>query len=98
MSVPFGRRSFRVGPWHYCARCGTRRHISQMQWQRGLLLCKDTPENCFDTGNDGFPLVGQREAYIASVFTNPSQELMPDPKLTDSISIEASMEEDLIVV
>lgn len=91
-----GRRSFHENPWHYCARCGTRRHISQLRWQRGLLLCFDTPENCYDTGNDGYPLVGQREIAITSVFLNPSEELMPDPKLTDTTQIEASMEEDLI--
>ena len=91
-----GRRSFRVGPWHFCSRCGTRRHISEMVWQRGLLLCVNTPENCYDYGNDGFPLPGQREMVIAAAFEQPTQELMPDPKLTDSVEIQMSMEEDLI--
>lgn len=94
--APIGRRSWHVGPWHYCARCGTRRHIKDMQWQRGLLLCVNTPENCYDTGNDGYPLVGQREAAISLVFTEPSQELMPDPKLTDVGEIEASMDDSII--
>lgn len=88
-----GKRSYLSGPYHICCRCGTRFHISDMEWQRGLLLCR---QYCYDTGNDGFPLTGQREMYIAGVFENPSQELMPDPKLTDTNEIESSMEEDLI--
>lgn len=91
-----GRRSFLQGPYHICSRCGSRYHISQMKWQRGLLLCFNTKENCYDTGNDGYPLTGQREAAIAQVFEVPTTELMPDPKLTDSGEISASMEEDLI--
>ena len=91
-----GRRSYLQGPYHFCSRCGTRYHISQLEWQRGLLLCKDTAENCYDTGNDGYPLIGEREMAIAAVFEIPTQELMPDPKLTDINEIEASMEEDII--
>lgn len=67
-----------------------------MAWQRGLLLCRNTPENCYDYGNAGFPLQGQREAAIAAVFEMPTLELMPDPKLTDAVEIQMSMEEDLI--
>lgn len=67
-----------------------------MNWQRGLLLCVNTPENCYDTGNDGYPLTGQREMAIAAAFEQPTQELMPDPKLTDDNEIETSMAEDLI--
>lgn len=91
-----GRRSFHVGPYHYCARCGSRYHIADLEWQRGLLICRGTKENCYDTGNDGYPLVGQREMAITAIFLNPSEELMPDPKLTDTTIIEASMDEDLI--
>ena len=91
-----GRRSVRLGPWHFCSRCGTRRHIADMIWQRGLFLCHNTPENCYDYGNDGYPLQGQRELAIAAVFEMPTLELMPDPRLTDSIEIQMSMEEDLI--
>lgn len=88
-----GKRSYLVGPYHNCARCGTRFHISDLEWQRGLLLCQ---QFCIDKGNDGFPLVGQREMAISQAFENPSQELMPDPKLTNTNEIEVSMEDDLI--
>ncbi len=87
-----GKRSKLVGPWHYCARCTKKVHISDMQWQRGLLL---GPE-CVDYGNDGFPLIGQREAAIVATFDIPTTELMPDPKLTDTSEISSSMDEDLI--
>jgi hypothetical protein len=75
-----GRRSFKDGPWHYCARCGSRVHISELEWQRGVLVCKTF--DCQDTGVN--PLVGQREAEIAEQFERPTQELMPDPKLTEA--------------
>lgn len=94
--APKGKRSFHDEPWHFCSRCGTRYHLSQLEWQRGLLLCRGTPENCYDTGNDGYPLIGQREMAITAVFEVPTQELMPWPKLTDPNEIEGSMEEDLI--
>lgn len=87
-----GPRSYRDGPWHYCSRCTKKTHISEMIWQRGLLL---GPE-CVDYGNDGFPLIGQREAAIAAVFEQPTTELMPVPKLTDSSEISSSMDEELI--
>jgi hypothetical protein len=61
-----------------------------MEWQRGLLLCR---QYCFDTAKSGRPLIGQTEAAIAQVFTNPSTELMPDPKLTDPDQIQSSMED-----
>lgn len=87
-----GKRSVLVGPWHICSRCGFRFHIADMQWQRGLLLCT---QYCFDTAESGRPLVGQTEAAIAQVFTNPSKELMPDPKLTDPEQILASIEDTI---
>jgi hypothetical protein len=89
-----GKRSYRFGPWHYCARCEDKTHISEMEWQRGLLLCL---AKCFDRGNDGFPLTGQREAAISSYLSRQENELMPDPKLTDINAIESSMADDLIV-
>ena len=61
-----------------------------MGWQRGLLLCY---QYCYDTAKSGRPLIGQTEAAIAQVFTNPSNELMPDPKLTDPDQIQSSMED-----
>ena len=87
-----GKRSKLVGPWHYCARCVYKTHISEMSWQRGLLLCPD----CVDYGNNGVPLIGQREAMIQAVFDVPTMELEPDPKLTDSSQIDTGMDEELI--
>lgn len=89
--MPFkGKRSRLEGPWHICSRCGFKFHIFEMEWQRGLLLCT---QYCFDTAKSGRPLVGQTEAAIAQVFTNPSQELMPDPKLTDPDQITTSFDD-----
>jgi len=86
-----GKRSFLQGPYHYCARCGTRVHISEMQWQRGLLLCKT--KDCVDTGE--LPLIGQREAAIAHALEVPTEELMPDPKLTQPAESGASVDDDI---
>ena len=88
-----GHRSFHEGPWHFCSRCYDKTHISELRWQRGLLL----DAKCYDTGNDGYPLIGQREAAIASYLSHQTSELIPDPKLTDTTQIEGSMDEDLIV-
>jgi len=87
-----GKRSYLTGPWHYCNRCLFKWHIAEMSWQRGLLLCPW----CFDYGNDGVPLTGQRETMIQAVFEIPSEELMPDPRLTDINEIESTMDEGLI--
>ena len=87
-----GKRSYLVGPWHYCSRCVHKTHISDMTWQRGLLLCPD----CVDYGNDGVPLIGQREQMIAAAFELPSTELQPDPKLTDTSQISSSISDELI--
>ena len=73
-----GIRSFHFGPYYYCGRCGTRRHISEAEWQRGVLVCKS--KDCQDTGVN--PFVGDREAQIAASFEVPTRELYPDPKLT----------------
>jgi len=76
--APRGKRSWHCGPYHDCARCDVRYHLSEMAWQRGLLLCLAT---CFDYGTN--PLVGQRELDIIRAFETPTRELQPDPKLTD---------------
>lgn len=86
-----GRRSKLDNPWHYCARCGTKTHIKEMVWQRGLLLC--TTKDCVDTGE--YPLVGQREAAIAHALEVPTQELMPDPKLTEPQTAGSSVDDDI---
>lgn len=87
-----GKRSYLIGPWHYCARCSEKYHISELEWQRGLLLCP----RCIDYGNDGVPLIGQREAIISAVFEQPTTEMEPDPKLTDPSDIESSIDDGII--
>ncbi len=74
-----GRRTFLVGPWHYCARCGSRVKISEMAWQRGVLVCKTF--DCQDYGVA--PFIGQREEIITNILDPNAlqQELQPDPKL-----------------
>jgi hypothetical protein len=86
-----GSRSYLQGPYHFCARCGSRVHISEMQWQRGLLLC--TKWGCVDTGT--YPLTGEREAAIAHALEVPTQELMPDPKLISPQESGSSLEDDI---
>jgi len=78
-----GRRSYHENAYHYCARCGSRVFIADLEWQFGLLVCKTF--DCIDHGGMGLPLIGQREAYIAHVLENlPNErELMPDQKLTE---------------
>lgn len=77
MAVPKGIRSWHYGPYHYCGRCDDRTHISEMTWQRGVLLCPI----CVDYGE--YPLIGERQVAIEKAFEVPSRELEPDPKLTD---------------
>lgn len=92
-----GWRSVLTGPCHYCARCGSRVPISDMVWQYGLLLCQKW--DCVDKGNDGLPLIGQREMVVAQALENVSinsNELMPNPKLTDISSSSTTEELDII--
>ena len=77
--APIGYRSVFEGPWHFCARCCEKTHISEMEWQRGLLLCKR--RNCIDTGE--LALVGSRDMAIAKAIEVPTHELEPDPKLVN---------------
>lgn len=94
-SAYIGRRSVMVGPWHYCARCGSRVHIAEMIWQFGILVCKTW--DCQDYGNKGVPLIGQREAGVARAVAavGEGHELMPDPKLIEP-SESGDIEEELI--
>jgi hypothetical protein len=73
MSVAGIRRSFLIGPWHYCARCDRKTHISDMKWQRGLLLCE---RYCVDK-----ELLGERDVKIAAVLGDGKEELVPVEKL-----------------
>jgi|SRR5579859_935801 len=95
-----GKRSYLEEPYHFCARCGTRYHLSQLKWQRGLLICFDTKENCFDTSDVGLPLTGDREMAVTralqAAYDTGNQEMIPWSKLTDTEEIQASMDEDLI--
>jgi hypothetical protein len=77
--MPYGKRSFNVGPWHYCARCDEKTHIAEMVWQRGKLLC---PE-CLDVGT--LPLQGQRDMVIQQVLTDGQKELEPNIKLREPL-------------
>lgn len=70
-----GLRSVLTEEYHYCSRCGSRRPISELEWQRGLLLCKRY--NCIDA----HPLIGEREAAVAHAIEVPTNELMPNEKL-----------------
>lgn len=86
-SVAFqGPRSKLSGPYHLCGRCDDRTHLSEMKWQRGVLVCNE----CFDTGI--FPLPGQREAAVANALddSSSSDELMPNPKLVEPQEQSAS--------
>jgi len=87
-----GQRSYLENPYHFCARCGSRVHIQDMQWQRGLLLCKKW--DCIDYGTN--PLIGQREAAIAHALEVPTQELEPDPKLITPTESGSSVDDDII--
>jgi len=89
-----GMRNFHVDAYHYCARCGSRVKISDLTWQRGLLVCKKW--DCYDTGNHGFPLIGQREADIAAILDVPSHELQPDDKLTSPSSGGSGGNDDIV--
>lgn len=70
------RHTWNKGAWAFCARCGFRNPISEMQWQRGKLL----DARCFDA----FPLIGQVDKGIADALSIIvlSPDLQPDPKLT----------------
>lgn len=69
------RHTYLTGAWHLCSRCDNREKVSEMKWQRGLLLC----DECYDTGV--FPLVGEREPAIALVLSDGREELAPVDKL-----------------
>ena len=73
--MAYGRRKTNFDPAHYCARCGRKYYMSELEWQRGKLLCRDT---CTDK-----LLVGDREAEIALVLGDGKEELAPDPKLRE---------------
>lgn len=73
--MTYGRRCTDFIPWHYCARCDRKKLMTELEWQRGKLLCK---EDCIDK-----LLVGDREAQINQVLSDGQVELAPDPKLQE---------------
>jgi hypothetical protein len=89
-----GDRSFHQVEYHYCSRCGSRVKISEMVWQRGLLLCKKW--DCVDYGNHGNYLVGQRESNIAQVLEIPTHELEPNEKLITPLESGSNTDDDII--
>lgn len=74
-----GMRNWHSTSYHYCARCGSRCQLKDMEWQRGLLLCKKW--DCLDYGNHGNFLIGQRESEVAATLEIPTHELQPNEKL-----------------
>lgn len=75
--MAYGRRKTNFDPAHYCARCGRKNYMSELEWQRGKLLCKIGPDGgCIDK-----LLIGDREAGINLVLSDGKEELAPDPKL-----------------
>ena len=68
------RRSFKRSPYHYDDRTGLREHLSNLEWQRGVLT----------TELDSM-LIGDREARIAKTFAAPTKELQPDEKLQQPV-------------
>lgn len=88
-----GMRNWHKDAYHYCARCGSRVQIKEMIWQRGLLLCKKW--DCYDHGNHGFPLTGQREADIALRLEIPTHELQPDEKLITPLESGSNTDDEI---
>lgn len=73
--MAYGRRCTDFTPWHYCARCGRKKLMTELEWQRGKLICK---QDCIDK-----LLIGDREAQINQVLSDGQVELAPDPKLQE---------------
>lgn len=89
-----GLRSFKTDAYHYCARCGSRVLFKDLEWQRGLLICKTW--DCVDSGNKGNYLIGQRENNIAEVLDIPTRELEPNEKLIEPESSGGDSDDDII--
>lgn len=68
--MSIGKRSYKDSPYFRDMRYGTREHLKDLKWQRGV-LSKEV-----DT-----MLIGDRESKIVAALSQPSQENMPDEKL-----------------
>ena len=85
-----GPRSVLQVQYHFCSRCGSRRPIQELEWQRGLLLCKKY--NCIDK----HPLIGEREVAVAHALEVPTDELKPNPKLTEATGGDTQTGDEII--
>lgn len=77
------------GPWHECGRCDRKAKLeSELQWQRGLLLCHD----CFDK-----KVIGEYDQAVAQVLSSliANPDLQPSAKLTQP-TIETTNEDIFI--
>lgn len=83
-------RSQRRNVYQFCMRCGFRQPLSQMIWQRGLLVCKNT--DCIDRW-----VIGAHELFIARALSGISDttEAQPVAKLTEP-TLAADDEEQII--
>lgn len=90
--MAYGRRKTDFDPAHYCVRCGRKYYMSELQWQRGKLLCTHggNGQGCIDK-----LLVGDREAEIDLVLSDGKLELAPDPKLREPDVI--GMDNDIFI-
>lgn len=76
--MAYGRRATNFNPWHYCARCDKKKQMSELEWQRGKLMCSECRDKL---------LIGDREAQINQVLNDGQVELAPDPKLQEPDSV-----------
>lgn len=61
-------------PWATCQRCGDTFRVSQLRWQKGLLVCSRDYDNTE---------IERREAIIKSVLDDAAQEPRVAPILID---------------
>lgn len=52
-------------PLHRCARCETEYHVSELRWQRGILICQP----CWDD-----PIAWERESIIREKLSDSTEE------------------------
>jgi hypothetical protein len=73
-------RSREVSPYHYCMKCWRRKHISELTWQQGYLVCDwdlDKPDAL-----NGISVLGEGDMVkMRTIMNNPQLELEPDRKL-----------------
>lgn len=62
--------------YHDCQRCGCTRVLAEMQWQNGILVCKEG--GCIDKA-----ILGSHDLAVVRAIQVPRHEQEPDPKLTN---------------